>query len=320
MSARWKKLGKIYDPHRHPLPFAPAGFAQSPQALVLQDRVRVYFSARAQDELGKFVSHVGYADFTRDFSQLLGVSPAPAIELGGLGTFDEHGIFPFNVLRDGDRVLAFTTGWNRRKSVPTDAAIGLAISTDDGLSFQKCGAGPVLAPGLHEPFLVGDAFVLRAGGALKMWYIHGTRWMDNPDRQEAERVYKIAQATSTDDGMSWKRDGRQIITDRLGDDECQALPTVIEHDGRYHMVFCYREATDFRNNPARAYRLGHAWSTDLVNWTRDDAQWALDRSEDGWDSEMLCYPHLCRVGDQIYLLYNGNKFGRDGFGVARLET
>ena len=87
-------------------------------------------------------------------SRMLGVSTETVLPLGGLGCFDEHGIFPINVFRDGDRVLAYTTGWNRKVSVSADAAIGLAISHDDGLSFQRYGTGPVMAASLHEPFLV----------------------------------------------------------------------------------------------------------------------------------------------------------------------
>lgn len=317
MSSRWKPLGKIYDPALHPMDFAPEGYAQSPQTLVLKDRVRIYFSTRARDAVGKFVSNVAYVDFDRELRKIIGHAKKPVIALGGLGCFDEHGIFPFNVLRDGERVMAFTTGWNRRLSVSTDAAIGLAISTDGGTSFEKIGTGPVLAPCLHEPFLVGDAFVLSNQQRLHMWYVHGTRWIADVSGGPAERVYKIAHAQSAD-GIAWQRDGRQIIADSLGPDECQALPTVIEHQGVYHMMFCYRAAVGFRNRRDRAYRLGHAWSENLTHWHRDESEWVLDRPSKGWDSQMMCYPHLFRVDQQIYLLYNGNEFGRHGFGIAQL--
>jgi hypothetical protein len=34
---------------------------------------------------------------------------------------------------------------------------------------------------------------------------------------------------------------------------------------------------------------------------------------------MLCYPHVFWCGEKVYMLYNGNAFGRHGFGVAVLE-
>lgn len=319
MTVRWVKLGKIYDPASNPVPFADAGFAQSPQALELEDRVRVYFSTRTRDGSGKYLSHVAFADFDKTFSRLLGISQEPVVKLGGLGTFDEHGIFPFNVLDDGQRILGFSTGWNRRASVSTDAAVGLLVSTDKGTTFEKVGQGPVLAPSLNEPFLVGDAFVKMLNGAYHMWYIHGVRWIQSGNSAAPDRVYKIAHAVSNN-AIEWHRDGRQIISDVLGTDECQALPTVVWQGGCYHMLFCFRAAVDFRANQARSYRIGHASSVDLQHWVRDDSVWNIGLSPDGWDSEMLCYPHLFQLGSQVYLLYNGNGFGRDGFGLARLET
>ncbi len=315
---KWKRLGKIFDPTEHVLPNHCVEFAQSPQTLVLGDRVRVYFSTRERDSVGKYLSHVAYADFSRDMRGLLGVSAHTLLPLGGLGSFDEHGIFPFNVLKDGDRVLAYTTGWNRKVSVSVDAAIGLVISHDGGESFRRHGSGPIMAASLNEPFLVGDAFVHRYGATYHMWYIYGTKWQKFSESEPPDRVYKIAHATSPD-GIHWQRDGRQIISDRLNADECQALPTVILLDGIYHMYFCYRQAYGFRADSSRGYRIGYAWSTDLENWMRDDSQSGIDVSAVGWDAQMQCYPHVFECDGKIFLIYNGNEFGRYGFGLAALE-
>jgi predicted GH43/DUF377 family glycosyl hydrolase len=315
---KWAARGLIFDPAAHELPLRSVGFAQSPQALVLPDRVRVFFSTRERDATGKYLSHVAFVDFDRGMQRILGVNLEPVIALGGLGCFDEHGIFPMHVFDDGDRVLAYTTGWNRKVSVSADAAIGLAISRDGGTSFQKHGTGPVMAATLNEPFLIGDAFVVRHAGTYHMWYIFGQRWVRQTEGHAPDRVYKIAHATSAD-GIAWRRDGRTMIPDRLDADECQALPTVIRIDARWHMFFCYRAAFGFRDQPGAGYRLGHAVSDDLEHWQRDDAAAAVEPSADGWDSQMQCYPHVFECDGSITMLYNGNEFGRHGFGMAVLE-
>ena len=250
--------------------------------------------------------------------QILGVNREPVIALGALGCFDEHGIFPIHVFDDGDRVLAYTTGWNRKVSVSADAAIGLAISHDRGRTFKRHGSGPVMAAALHEPFLVGDAFVIRHDDTYHMWYIFGQRWVRQAAAMPPDRVYKIAHATS-EDGITWRRDGRPIIADRVDADECQALPTVIRIDGTWHMFFCWRHAFGFRDSAAAAYRIGHASSSDLVHWTRDDSAGGFDCPGQGWDAQMQCYPHVFECDGSIYMLYNGNEFGRHGFGLAVLE-
>lgn len=316
---KWRKVGKIFDPTEHFLPNRCIEFAQSPQTLVLEDRIRVYFSTRERDDSGKYLSHVAFADFSRDMDALLGVSTAQVLPLGGLGCFDEHGIFPINIVRDDDRVLAYTTGWNRKVSVSADASIGLAISHDEGLTFSRYGTGPLLTASLKEPFLVADAFVCRYDQIYHMWYIFGTKWHNFVEGEPPDRIYKIAHATSTD-GVNWQRNGQPIISDRLNSDECQALPTVLLLDGVYHMYFCYREAYGFRTDSDRGYRLGYAWSSDLESWTRDDSLAGIDVSAHGWDSQMQCYPHIFECDGRVYLLYNGNEFGRHGFGLAIMEN
>jgi sucrose-6-phosphate hydrolase SacC (GH32 family) len=94
---------------------------------------------------------------------------------------------------------------------------------------------------------------------------------------------------------------------------------VIRIGATYHMFFCYRQSHDFRTNRERSYRIGHARSDDLVDWTRNDGDPGLDVTEGDWDSDMLCYPHVFECKGKVYLLYNGNEFGRYGFGLAVLE-
>jgi predicted GH43/DUF377 family glycosyl hydrolase len=316
---KWNKLGQIFNPAQHVLPNGCEHHAQSPQAIVFDDFVRIYFSSRARDSNGKYLSHIAYVDMDKQLRTVLRVADHTVIPLGGLGCFDEHGIFPMNVLRHGDAIYAYTCGWNRRVSVSVDTAIGLALSHDGGRSFERQGAGPVLAASLHEPCLVGDGFVQVIDGTFHMWYIFGTGWKRFSDDAAPDRTYKIGHAVSSD-GVHWvKEEARQIVSDRLGPDESQALPTVVEIDGRHHMFFCYRQSSDFRSNKQRGYRIGHAWSDDLRTWQRDDEQIALGIDDGSWDSDMQCYPHVFKCEDKVYLLYNGNEFGRHGFGAAVLD-
>lgn len=316
---KWEKLGKIFDPTEWTLPDGCQEFAQSPQALVFDDFVRIYFSTRSKDATGKFLSHIAFVDMKRNLREVIGVCRQSPLGLGKLGCFDEHGIFPINVVRYGDLIYGYTCGWNRRVSVSVDTAIGLAVSRDGGLTFQRIGDGPVMGPSIEEPCLVGDPFVKFCGGSFHMWYIFGTGWKKYHPDATPDRNYKIGHALSND-GINWvKEEARQIVADRLGPDESQALPTVIEIDGRLHMFFCYRQSFDSRKNRERGYRIGHAYSDDLLKWTRDDDEPAIEVSEGAWDSDMLCYPHVFELNGEVYLLYNGNEFGRYGFGLAVLR-
>jgi len=52
-----------------------------------------------------------------------------------------------------------------------------------------------------------------------------------------------------------------------------------------------------------------------THWQRDD-KLALEVSDDGWDSEMICYAHPLNYKGSVYALYNGNGYGATGVGLA----
>lgn len=109
---KWRKLGKVFDLAQHVPPAGWAGFSQSPQALVMNDRVRVYFSTRQREAgSGKFLSHVAYVDMSKDLGHVMDIRWGGVISLGELGCYDEHGIFPINVLRHNGVVYGYICGW-----------------------------------------------------------------------------------------------------------------------------------------------------------------------------------------------------------------
>jgi hypothetical protein len=311
----WEKKGRI---------FVPDGryewmqsYAQCPTVLVLEDRLRIYFSCRPRpDSRGRYAAVTSFLEVARDDpGRVLSVHDRPILPLGGLGAFDQFGLMPGCVLRVRREVWLYYVGWMRCEGVPYDASIGLAVSADEGVTFRRAGRGPVFGRTLTEPFLHGSAYVVVREGVFHAWYVCGTDWIEVDGR--AEPLYVIAHATSPD-GLTWRGDGRPCLPEKV-DQECQASPTLLERGGRFHMWFSYRWGTDFRQ-ASRGYRIGYAWSSDLETWHREDEAGTLDPSPEGWDSEMVCYPCVVEVGDRVYLFYSGNHFGRDGFGYAELRS
>ena len=315
---RLSNIRKVFDPTHFNLPLECHFYAQSPQTLVFDNCVRVYFSSRYIDSPGNFVSRIIYADFDTSFESLLRISNKPVLEPAGLGTYDEHGIFPLHVFREGSRIFGYICGLSRRQSVSVESSIGLSESFDEGETFVRKGIGPVITSSLFEPFLVCDPFVLKEESVYHMWYVFGLRWMQTNPAEKPERVYKIGHATSFDQ-INWKKENKSIISDVIDEDECQALPTVMSYKGIYHMIFCYRKAIGFRDDKSKGYRLGYAYSNDLLNWTRNDELLKFENTQDSWDADMRCYPHFCRINEKIFLLFNGNEFGKYGFGVAEID-
>lgn len=315
---KWNKLGRIFIPQNVSGREWLKEFAQAPSTLIFEKFVRVYFSCRPlPDQNGQYVSYTAYVDFDRgDLTKIVGLATVPILQLGGVGTFDEFGIYPVSVIRRGSYIQAYYGGWTRCESIPFTVAIGTAISRDNGETFTKLGDGPLLTSNLNDPFVLSGPKIRNFGGLDYLWYVAGTKWQKYKGRSEA--VYKIRMATSTD-GLHWVRSGQNLLEDKLEVDECQASPDVFFYKNRYHMFFCYKYSLNFRNNE-RGYRIGYAVSDDLVHWVRDDTRAGMEVSEKGWDDQSLAYPHVFEVDDQIYMLYLGNEVGRYGFGLAKLES
>lgn len=292
-------------------------FAQSPQALIMENELRIYFSTRESDD-EKFLSHVAFAEFDEKF-KMLNFTDTEILPLGSLGAFDEHGIFPLNVVRFKERIFGYVGGWNRRKSVQIDGAIGISESFDDGKTFVRFADGPIIDSSLSEPFLIGDPFVKNINGVFHMWYIYGKAWIKEPISERFERIYKITHAISSN-GIDWTKDSltSQLISDSTGPTEAQAMPTVIKINELYYLFYCYREVFDFRDNPKNTYRIGCSVSSDLRNWRPEEIDFEQQGLEDDWDSEMRCYPHAFTWNGKNYLAYNGNNFGKEGFGIAEI--
>jgi hypothetical protein len=283
----------------------------------LDDCLRVYFSCRpAADENGRYVSYSAWVDLDRtDLFKIRAVADQPILNLGGLGEFDEFGTYPVSVIREGEKVLAYYAGWTRCESVPFNVAIGAAVSRDGGKIFEKMGTGPILSYSLDEPFILSGPKVRRFLGRWQLFYIAGRKWKMVDGR--AEPVYKIRLATS-EDGIHWTKTNRDLIPSRIEEDEAQASPDVFFANGKFHMFFCYRYSSDFRSKQ-RGYRIGYASSIDLIDWKRDDSKAGIDVSEDGWDAQMVSYPHVFELDGKVYMAYLGDQVGRYGFGFAALE-
>jgi predicted GH43/DUF377 family glycosyl hydrolase len=313
----WKKIGKVFTPQDVTNRPWLKEFAQAPDTLLFDNFLRIYFSCRPQaDAVGQYVSYSAYIDLDRsDLFKILSIAEEPILKLGKLGEFDEFGTYPVSVTTEGSDVRAYYAGWTRCESVPFNVAIGVAHSYDGGKTFIKKGTGPILGYTLDEPFVISGPKIRRFNGRWYLFYIAGRKWKMVDGR--AEPVYKIRMASSND-GYCWSKHNLDLIPSRIEEDEAQASPDVFYNNGTYHMFFCYRFSSNYRGKQ-NGYRIGYAYSRDLINWIRDDSRVGIDVSDQGWDAEMISYPHVFEMDGKIYMAYLGDQVGRYGFGLAVLQ-
>ena len=315
---KWKKIGRVFDPSAVPNRYFIKAFAQAPSTIIFDDFVRVYFSCRPNADFnGQYVSYSAFVDLDRkNLMNVLRFSDKPILELGDKGTFDEFGTYPVSVIKKENEYWAYYAGWTRCESVPFNVAIGVAVSKNNGETFSKLGPGPILSYTPNEPFILSGPKIRYFNNKYHLFYIAGKEWVF--DNGKPEPVYTIRLATSYD-GLNWEKQNKELITPRIEPNEAQASPDVFYANGLYHMFFCFRYSTNYRNKE-RGYRIGYAYSENLLDWERADHLAGIEVSDEGWDHEMVSYPHICNLDGKTYMFYLGNQVGKTGFGIATLEN
>lgn len=301
----WKKLGLLFSNHIPGFTHAAVPLAYPTGAPGLYHLI---FSARDSTNRSRPFSLV----FDLPKLKLLEIREKPILALGNPGHFDSDGVMPTSLINKGRSVYMFYIGWNRGMNVPFRNALGLAISHDYGQSFQKVSHGPILDRSIYDPCFVAGCDILDDHDHYVMWYLSGLRWTEKNGNWQPS--YHIKTALSKD-LLEWERRGKVAI-DFCDDQEYAiASPRVLKFSEHlYRMWYSYRGASW-----APAYRIGYAESVNGRDWKRKDAEIDIPLGTT-WDSEMTCYPFMLKHEDRLYMLYNGNGYGKTGIGLAVLQN
>ncbi|MBY7734771.1 MULTISPECIES: glycoside hydrolase family protein [Francisella] len=310
---KWQKKGLIY---------APKGeyswnqsHASVPTVYKVNENIlRVYFATRDT----KNMTNISYIEVNADNpNQILYIHDKPVIVPGNAGMFDDCGAMPSHVIDVGDEVWMYYLGWNVRNTIAYHNSIGLAISQDGGVTFKKLSEGPLFDRNYIEPYYSAVPYILRENGIWKMWYLSNTKWVEYEGKSEP--FYHIKYAESHN-GIDWKREGRVAI-DYKDEAECGIVRACVLKDGNlYKMWYAHRNLHNYRTDKSSSYRIGYAESFNGIDWNRKDNEVGIDVSDVGWDSEMIEYPFVYDHNGKRYMFYNGNTFGKTGFGYAILES
>ena len=308
----WEKMGLVFDLSKHNIPWLKS-HAMLPAPLLLDDKLRVYFSGR--DKEGQ--SRISFVDFDRNNpSRILYIHDKPVLSAAKIGTFDDSGTLGTCAVKVENRIHIYYTAYSQSVKVPYRNSIGLAVSDDGGLTFNRYYEGPIVDRSNVEPYFTISPWVLRSEKIWHMWYASATGWI--PVKDKLESLYHIKYASSSN-GIDWKRENISCISP-CDLEEANAKPTVTEEGGLFKMWFCYRGSKDFRDG-VDSYKIGYAEapSSNPTKWERKDSLAGISCGPEPYDDKMQAYPSVIDVDGKRYLFYNGNGFGVSGFCCAVWE-
>jgi len=309
VTAVWKQLGAVFTPDGSR--DWSRSHAQAPAAIVLGDRIRVYYGTRNAENR----SRTSFFEVDRaDPARLLYVHDRPVIDLGKPGCHDEDGVIGSQAVVVGDEMRLYYGGVSRGGHVPYRMSVGLARSLDGGLTFERVFDGPIVDRTPLEPYMTMAPNILpTAEGGWTMWYGSGTGWVEIDGKFEPTYQIKLAHS---DDGIAWRQTNHTCIG-KLDPLEANTRPSVLKTQDGYEMWFCYRSSRNYRDGDG-SYRLGYATSADGRDWRREPDPAGLQPTGHGWNAQTMSYPSVVVADGRKIMFHNGDGFGQTGVGVAVL--
>jgi hypothetical protein len=304
---KWEKLGHIFCSDKQ------SDWMYSHAMIPIAERVdgdlyRIYFSPRDKNNRG----HGAYLEIDmHNPTKVLRIHDQPILKPGALGCFDDSGALPNAIISYDNQKFLYYTGINLGVTVKIRNAIGLAKWNDSSHAFERCFEGPVIDRHRNFPHFVATPDVHWDNGRFRAWFTSCVGWQ--PDVNEPRHYYRLEYEESND-GIIWDRDGTVAIDFFDEYEYAIGVPRVLKKRDGYEMWFCSRAT---KNHPT--YRIRYATSCDGIKWIRYKGLAGIDVSLSGWDSEMICYPFIFDHSGERYMLYNGNGYGKTGFGIAILS-
>ena len=166
----WEKLGLVFKPSGESESLQSYG--SMPLAYHLEgDRYRFYFSSRDSNN----GSSVNFVEVNiNEPTKILCLSEKPILQKGPYGYFDDNGLYSGCLVKRDGKLYMFYSGRSNGVENLFYMNIGLAVSVDNGLSFDKVRDYPILSRSEYDPWLVTAPSVFDTESGLSMVYTSGT--------------------------------------------------------------------------------------------------------------------------------------------------
>ena len=145
---------------------------------------------------------------------------------------------------------------------------------------------------------VGGPYVIFINNEFKMWY----------GAKDSNGIWSIGHATSSD-GINWIRNLNPVMQASLPWEGTTVGASSVYYDGQtYHMYY--------HAGPIIPQFIGHATSSDGINWTKDPNPILVRGGFLDFDDNMIAAPRVLRTNNTLKLYYAGHDGNHWRIGLA----
>lgn len=303
---KWEKLGLVFNFQTADIEWAQGGALTPTPVMLNPDVIRVFCGFR--DLSG--VSRIGYVDVDAENpARVLKISQQPVLDLGEPGCFDDNGLIMGHVEKIGNLFHLYYVGFQIPQKTKFLAFTGLATSPDLE-NFTRYSKTPILDRSSEGPYINAIHSIVRREDGYAVYFAAGDGWVSIDGRDyPAYQIYE----TTTADGKQMSSEKKLIIPcDEAQNEYRIGRPSAFVFQGEEHMFFTKGSRS------GKDYFPGYAKRSSDGRWIRNDQQLGIELGPGDYDSRHLCYPRFINTGKNVFIFYNGNDMGKEGFAVAKL--
>ena len=292
----WRREGLLFEPEQKS---EIIGFTHASNPLAIPRTIDVYqilYSTRDKENRSSIAS----IEIDIKNHRILENTNRLILTHGSDDSFYSHGISIGNYWQENGETHVGFMGWHKEEGKHWFGEIG-AVNLNNLMVYK------LLATSNEDPISLSYPFILKEDGIYKMWYGSTVRW----ETEHNEMIHVIKYATSKN-ARDWVYHDQAVET-TLGIEQAFSRPSILKINNEYNMWY------SCRGEFGTSYTIGHSVSSDGISWRRGKLDLLPSQLPNEWDSDMTCYPYVFSDNENVYMLYNGNKYGKTGFGLARLE-
>ena len=302
MKIRYSRLGRIFGPDSFASSQSPITYTSNPVVIQMQNSIfRIYFNSRDSQNR----SNVWSVDFDFESLKVIQNSLRVQIEIGiNTPKYCRAGIsLGSDFSLDNQRYIGFM-GWYLPDRAHWMGEIG-RLEIDEAYNLELIDGSPWIGISKEDPISLSYPAIHQTADGLDVWYGSTHTW----DAGNGEMLHLLERRRVTHEFGTEKIAG--ILPFELGIAQAFSRPAILNTDWGTLFSYSVRGNTD-------KYRIAFR----SLNATYKSIQFgepvSFLPSTEEWESEMVEYPYLVTYKGEVYMFYNGNRFGKSGVGLARI--
>jgi hypothetical protein len=277
-------------------------YSSNPVAISLSDsQIRIIFNSRDVENRSSIYS----IDFFPEKLEPDYDSVSLQHTYGEESSYFSHGISVGQLFSlDGQRRLS-VMGWKNYRDKHWEGRVG-SISINENGDLMQLDPEPWMDLDSEDPISLSYPAIYTFNNSTKIWYGSTISW----DTGNGEMLHILKEATISEDGQIIKSNIE--IPHILGSAQAFSRPAIVAIEKSHLMAYSYR-------GDGTKYRIGFILLEDFSSASHLGGISPLLTSISEWESDMVEYPSFFRFKNQLFMLYNGNSFGKTGVGIVNVR-